>query len=113
MAEQILELFPVNEPPARAIEGVKEVQGIHALKHIQRNLIFQTPKPVEKNESSKIKRPGKSYRKYRKVEDLPENAKAFYERAGKFTLCLRVSYILANVQQPKMLEFLWRCLLEG
>lgn len=67
---------------------MKEKSGIHALKEIQQNLIFQTPKPVEENEGSSVKRPGEFHRKYRKVEGLPEDAKAFYERAGKFLLLL-------------------------
>jgi RNA polymerase I-specific transcription initiation factor RRN7 len=33
-----------------------------------------------------MKRPGELYKRYRTVEDLPENAKAFFELAGKFSL---------------------------
>jgi RNA polymerase I-specific transcription initiation factor RRN7 len=88
VAEQILELFPVSEPPPRAIEDIKEKSGAQALKEVQQNLIFQTPKPVEENEGSGIRRPGEFYRKYRKVEDLSESAKVFYERAGKFLFLL-------------------------
>jgi RNA polymerase I-specific transcription initiation factor RRN7 len=84
VAEEILELFPVSEPPPRVIEDVKEKSGISALKEIQQNLIFHTSKRVEENEGSHLKRPGEFYRKYRKVENLPEDAKAFYERAGQF-----------------------------
>ena len=34
-------------------------------------------------EPAGIVRPGEMYRRYRTVEELPENAKAFYEVAGK------------------------------
>jgi RNA polymerase I-specific transcription initiation factor RRN7 len=49
-------------------------------------LILQKFKPVKAGESGEIRRPGELYKRYRKVEELPENAKAFYELAGEFSL---------------------------
>jgi hypothetical protein len=54
------------------------------LKEVQKNLILQKFKPLTIGESEEIRRPGELYKRYRKVEELPENAKAFYELAGEF-----------------------------
>jgi RNA polymerase I-specific transcription initiation factor RRN7 len=56
------------------------------LKEVQQTLILQKFKPLQVGESNEIKRPGEFYKRYRKSEQLPENAKAFYEFAGKFSL---------------------------
>ena len=56
------------------------------LKEVQQTLILQKFKPLQVGESDEIKRPGEFYQRYRKAEQLPENAKAFYELAGKFPL---------------------------
>lgn len=40
---------------------------------------------MQENEAG-VARPGELYRRYRTVEELPENAKAFYELAGKFII---------------------------
>ena len=59
---------------------------MQSLKEIQQTLILQKFKPLQVGESDEIKRPGEFYKRYRKAEQLPENAKAFYELAGKFSL---------------------------
>ena len=84
MAEQILELFPLEELPRKPVKEPKQEQGIPHLKQIQQDLVFQKPRSIEEEESENIRRPGELYRRYRSVEDLPENARAFYEKAGKF-----------------------------
>jgi RNA polymerase I-specific transcription initiation factor RRN7 len=83
VAEQILELFPLEELPPKTIEELKQEQVLPHLKQIQQDLISQRPRPVEEEENGDIRRPGELYRRYRTVEDLPENARAFYEKAGK------------------------------
>lgn len=83
MAQQILELFPLSELPPRP---VSEDQDVPHLREIQKNLVYQKPRAVEEDESGDVKRPGDLYRRYRTVADLPENAKAFYEKAGEVSL---------------------------
>jgi len=46
--------------------------------------------PIQENENEEIRRPGELYRRYRSVEDLPENARAVYEKAGKCDLFERL-----------------------
>lgn len=86
VAKQILELFPVEDlPPHVNIESDQE-QIETKLKQVQSGLLLQTPVPKEAGEEQEdINRPGELYRRYRTVEELPESAKAFYERAGKFS----------------------------
>lgn len=85
MAEQILELFPLEElPPRPVVEPMEEHASPH-IKQIQEDLISQKPLPLEEDESERINRPGELYRRYRHVEDLPENARVFYEKAAENT----------------------------
>ncbi len=66
------------------------------LKDVQKSLVLQKPKPVEVSESEEIKRPGELYKRYRRVEELPENAKAFYLLAGE----LLVRIVVCNANYP-------------
>jgi RNA polymerase I-specific transcription initiation factor RRN7 len=84
VAEQILQLFPLSDLPPKAEEGSDYEQRVERLKDVQKSLIVQKPKPVEVGESEEIKRSGELYKRYRTVEELPENAKAFYRLAGEF-----------------------------
>jgi len=90
---QILELFPLPELPTRELEEANLEVNPERLKQIQKNLMVQKSKPVEE-EDDDIKRPGELYKRYRTIEELPDNAKAFYEIAGKtiFILYLPVAY---------------------
>jgi RNA polymerase I-specific transcription initiation factor RRN7 len=85
VAEQILELFPLQELPPRTPEVSGHERNIDRLKQVQRSLIIQNPKAIVENEELEdVKRPGELYRRYRTIDDLPDNAKAFYEIAGEF-----------------------------
>jgi hypothetical protein len=55
------------------------------LKDVQKSLIIQEPHPIGEFGDRDMKRPGEFYKRYRTIEDLPENAKAFFELAGKFS----------------------------
>jgi RNA polymerase I-specific transcription initiation factor RRN7 len=81
--EKILELFPLQElPPQRADDSDTE-QNVDRLKKVQSSLIVQTPVAIEENDKLEdVNRPGELYRRYRTVDELPENAKAFYIIAG-------------------------------
>jgi RNA polymerase I-specific transcription initiation factor RRN7 len=82
--EPILEQFPLEELTPQTIMPLdNKIAGI--LKEVQGNLIIQQPVAVkEEGENVLINRPGELYRRYRTLDELPENAKEFYERAGKF-----------------------------
>jgi len=84
VAEQILELFPLQELPPKPVVELMQEHTIPHIKQIQQDLISQKPLPFEEDESERINRPGELYRRYRHIEDLPANARAFYEKAGKF-----------------------------
>jgi len=53
------------------------------LKEVQGSLIIQKWKPSKVGEGDEIVRPGELYKRYREIEELPVNALAFYELAGK------------------------------
>jgi RNA polymerase I-specific transcription initiation factor RRN7 len=57
---------------------------VERLKRVQNSLMVQNFKPFREGEIEAPRRPGELYKRYRKVEELPENAKAFYELAGEF-----------------------------
>jgi hypothetical protein len=61
-------------------------QRVIRLKEVQGSLIIQKWKHAKFGESEEIRRPGELYKRYRRIEELPENAKAFYELAGKLSL---------------------------
>jgi RNA polymerase I-specific transcription initiation factor RRN7 len=56
---------------------------VDRLKEVQGNLILQNWKPVKVGESDAIRRPGELYKRYRQISELHENAKDFYELAGR------------------------------
>lgn len=85
VAEQILELFPLEELPLRGEEESDEQGRIKRLKQVQKSSVWRNPQAVgEFGDSEKLKRPGELYKRYRTVEELPENAERFYGIAGKF-----------------------------
>lgn len=45
-------------------------------------MTLQNWKPVKFGEGDEIRRPGELYKRYRRVEELHENAKEFHELAG-------------------------------
>ena len=84
MPEQILELFPLQELPPRPANHTSTESSAERLRLVQDSLIVQ--KPVfddEDGKSGHVTRPGELYRRYRTVEELPENAKPFYNKAGR------------------------------
>jgi hypothetical protein len=83
VAEQILQLFPLSDLAPQPAEDSDYEQRVERLKDVQKSLIVQKPKPVEDGESEEIKRPGELYKRYRRIDELPENAKAFYGLAGE------------------------------
>jgi RNA polymerase I-specific transcription initiation factor RRN7 len=84
--QQILDLFPIAELAENIFNIPKEVTtNTEKLKRVNERLIWQKPLAMreDEDESVGIKRPGELYTYYRKVEEISEKAKPFYERAGK------------------------------
>jgi RNA polymerase I-specific transcription initiation factor RRN7 len=82
VAEQILELFPLQDAPQPRMEDSDHEGRADRLKQVQMNSILRKSKPVQEHDQD-VTRLGEYYRRYRTVEELPEDARAFYEMAGK------------------------------
>jgi hypothetical protein len=88
VSQQLLDLFPLNDLPSqKATEKIENVSIEERIKLMNQSLIWQDPVPRgdEEDEEASINRPGSFYKHYRNVEDLNENAKTFYSKAGKFS----------------------------
>lgn len=84
MPEKILELFPLHEISPQSNIELSDEQSISRLMKVQGSLIVQNPLADREDDNSKeVNRPGELYRRFRTIEELPENAKAFYEIAAK------------------------------
>ena len=92
MPKQILDFFPLQEIPSRPADPPESQTAI--LKRVQAVLVPQ--KAVsEKNEKKGVRRPGELYKRDRSSEELTDNARAFYELAGKFkNIVTRLSWVL-------------------
>lgn len=81
---KILELAPLHEivsqTPSNSELSSDETDV--RLRTIQSHLIWRKPVPKDIQNNEKLQRPGMSYQHYRRVEDLPDAARAFYEKAG-------------------------------
>lgn len=87
VAREILEHFPIQDLPLRPADKDDQDERVNRLKQVQSNLVTQRPVPVQDDEEyESMNRPGELYRRYRTVEELPDNAKAFYKVAGTFRL---------------------------
>ena len=85
MPQQILDLFPIED---RVIKDIPRENGVvpvsERLKQVVGSLVWQKPIPSEDGtHDPAINRPGSFYRRYRSVQDLPEKARAFYNKVGK------------------------------
>jgi hypothetical protein len=107
VAEQILELFPLQDLPSQVPEISNDESRVTRLKDIQKSLVIQKPHPVGEFGDREMKRPGELYKRYRTIEDLPEDAKAFYELAGKFhTFDVEMVFLIL---QHQMRVFRYKC----
>ena len=75
---------------------------------------MQKPVPVQDEEAEAeeaVVRPGELYRRYRTVDELPENARAFYKLAGKrphWPTMMSIANIMAATEAGTSLEKLTR-----
>lgn len=84
MSKQILDFFPLQDPPPRIPDDSDLTDAMNMLKKVQLRLISKTPKAVG-NADKDAKRPGELYKRYRSPEELSDIAKAFYGLAGKIS----------------------------
>ncbi|KAL2061708.1 hypothetical protein VTL71DRAFT_7086, partial [Oculimacula yallundae] len=84
ISEQILQIFPLDDlPPPPNEETSRHDEDVTCLKDVQRRLLLQEPLSFEKGEGlSDIVRAGELYRRYRRVEELSEEALKFFELAA-------------------------------
>lgn len=100
MAEQILNLFPLQDIPPQTPLDSNEEQSIDRLRQVQGSLIIQKAEDVAECEDREhINRPGELYRRYRTIEDLPVHAKAFYEIAGMTSRIPEVKMLRVSQQR--------------
>jgi hypothetical protein len=65
------------------LQKIKEILATERVRDMQANLLWQKPiKRAASQDDQSISRPGSMYSYYRNVEDLPEKARGFYEKAG-------------------------------
>ncbi|OWP04605.1 60S ribosomal protein L [Marssonina coronariae] len=85
ISEQILQLFPLDDVPREtAREDIESERRLASLKNVQRSLLWQNPQPISEDEDSEqFRRAGELYKRYRTEEELPKQAKAFFDLAGK------------------------------
>lgn len=109
MPKAILEQFPLQELPPLPPKDQKheEEEVTRRLKEVQKNLVVVEPVESSSNEKGKIVRPGELYSRYRTVDELPENAKAFFEIAAK-NVGISVSDLVRGVFQMEVKLDTWR-----
>ena len=83
VAEQILELFPLQDVPESISEDSDQEGTADRLKQVQQHSIVLKSKPVKENDEEDVTRLGEYYRRYRTVEELPKETRAFYESSGE------------------------------
>lgn len=99
VTEQILQLFPIEDPPSRPLRDHTETeQTTVRLKAVQESLVWRDPRPIiEGEESGDLQRAGDLYKRYRTVEELPQRARPFFELAGKSIVGPLESFFLAEI----------------
>jgi len=84
MAKQILDLFPLGDLPHQEDEDSDHERRKDRVKAVQETLLLQKPLASQDNDEKKgISRPGELYKRYRNIEELPDDARRFYELAAK------------------------------
>lgn len=83
---ELYRLFPIDQNPNsssnNASSGPGHKEKLEVVKAVHSSLLPQLAIP-EGNEEPDTVRPGEKYKYYKKVEDLPERARRFYEEAAK------------------------------
>jgi RNA polymerase I-specific transcription initiation factor RRN7 len=91
---KILEHFPLQDMPPLEAEPDDREERKNRLKEVQGSLIVQKPVPIQEQEGKDddaVTRPGEFYRRYRNIDELPDDARAFYELAGRIFFFIYIS----------------------
>ena len=86
MPQQILDIFPLQQVAQPPVEDSHNENQADGPKQVQQQSKLRKSKPVLQADESDIARPGEYYRRYRTVEELPKEARAFYAIAGKLSI---------------------------
>jgi RNA polymerase I-specific transcription initiation factor RRN7 len=86
VAEQILELFQMQDVTEPRAEDSNPEKPADRLKEVQQYSILRKPEPIREDDGEDVTRMGENYRRYRTAEELPKEARAFYEVAGGFQI---------------------------
>jgi len=65
------------------LEDTDDDKRSERLKQVQQQSLLRKSKPAVEADDEDPTRPGEFYRRYRAVEELPKEAKVFYDIAGK------------------------------
>jgi len=90
---KILEHFPLQDIPPLQAEPDDREERENRLKEVQGSLIVQKPVPTqdeEEKDDEPVTRPGEFYRRYRNIDELPDDARAFYELAGMISFFIYI-----------------------
>lgn len=73
----------MKDLPQPAAQAPKDESKADHLKAIQQDSVLRKYKPVPEGLAKDAHRPGQYYRRYRTMEQLPKEARAFYQVAGE------------------------------
>ncbi|PVH85974.1 hypothetical protein DL98DRAFT_650478 [Cadophora sp. DSE1049] len=109
ISEQMLQIFPLNNLPSPTDkEDLHHEEDIGKLKYVQQGLILQDPNPIEEGDGSgELLRAGELYKRYRTEEELPKEAKAFFELAASL-VGISLEKLLGNVFRIEVRLEKWR-----
>ena len=107
VSEQLEALFPIGRPEKAPPSRVDKDQSEQAIQdallqkltsnqaHLNFRKIVPNAKPLG-DEDEKLRRIGSFYKRYKRVEDIPANAKSFYEAAADYA-CLSLDSLVKAV----------------
>ncbi|PQE21381.1 hypothetical protein CJF30_00008263 [Rutstroemia sp. NJR-2017a BBW] len=99
MPEQILELFPLETQPERdSYESTTSPS--ERTRQIHQTMTVQKPHRISEDDNTEdVVRPGEMYRRYRKVGELPDFARTFYEVAD-WDICGKIGPGCLSYRDP-------------
>lgn len=121
LPQELLDMFPTGRPngPVGSVPQSKQseedaehdvlIQNIlstqRALK--TRGVVSEGKEGKEGKQTKRVRRIGSSYKRYRRVEDLPDHAKVFYEATAKMAGLSLPTLVLAVFKMERKLQN-WR-----
>ena len=117
--KELLDMFPLKpllaedqlRDPDREVDEtqLEIVREVHATMKLSRPVSDEDAQQLQLDSEIpvEVKRPGSHYRQYRKVEDLPKAARAFYEAAAE-AACMSLEKLVKAVLQTETTIATWR-----